>query len=316
MNQLKQAAAIAIIGGADGTTSIYVEKGAVFQLLLPWFLLFALAVFFLVRSILKKRKLGTILSSVFCVIFLFPPAAFFLGNFMINHQSEKWSELKSAALPWNENEIANHFFELDDSETVETFYFQSDSSENRTVTCTFGKKGKMLASPIKCWQIDENGILCIFDDSPEERECIRIEKIRISEDVLYAEKNQRVVKYKYCSEEKSYPLGTDDISELSGMRVQVENGTGLLLYIFDCENGGFEVDRYLCGSGVAIAGKETFFCQADDNTLGINDEEKLVLSDGRLHYFFKDEEFRIISVYSSFMESQIYLFDEIAEEQK
>ena len=117
-----------------------------------------------------------------------------------------------------------------------------------------------------------------------------------------------------CSEEKSYPLGTDDISELSGMRVQVENGAGLLLYIFDCENGGFKVDRYLCGSGVAIAGKKTFFCQTYGNTLGINDEEKLVLSDGRLHYFFKDEEFRIISVYSSFMESQIYLFDEIVEE--
>lgn len=119
-----------------------------------------------------------------------------------------------------------------------------------------------------------------------------------------------------CRDEKSYPLGTDDISELSGMRVQVENGAGLLLYIFDCENGGLKVDRYLCGSGVAIAGKKTFFCQTDGNTLNINDEEKLVLSDGRLHYFFKDEEFRIISVYSSFMESQIYLFDEIAEEEE
>lgn len=194
MNQLTQAAAITIIGGADGPTSIYVGKWAIFQVLLPCFLLFALAVFFLVRSILKKRKLGIIISAVFCVIFLFPPTAFFLDNFLINHQSEKWSELKSAALPWNENEIANHFFELDDSETVETFYFQSDSSENRTVTCTFGKKGKMLTAPIKCWQIDENGILCIFEDSPNERECIKIKKIRISEDVLYAKRNQRVVK--------------------------------------------------------------------------------------------------------------------------
>lgn len=199
MNQLTPAA-IAIIGGADGPTSIYMEKGAVFQYLLPWFLLFALAVFFLVRSILKKRKLGIIISAVFCVIFLIPPATFFLGNFLINRQSEKWSELKSTAVPWNENEIANHFFELDDSETVETFYFQSDSSENRTVTCTFGKKGKMIASPIKCWQIDENGFLCIFDNSPEEHDCIKIEKIWLSEDVLYAVRNQRLAKYKYYSE--------------------------------------------------------------------------------------------------------------------
>ena len=199
MNQLTPAA-IAIIGGADGPTSIYMEKGAVFQYLLPWFLLFALAVFFLVRSILKKRKLGIIISAVFCVIFLFPPTAFFLGNFLINRQSEKWSELKSTAVPWTENEIANHFFELDDSEKVETFYFQSDSSENRTVTCTFGKKGKMITAPIKYWQIDENGILCIFDDSPEERECIKIEKIWLEEDVLYAVRNQQLAKYKYYSE--------------------------------------------------------------------------------------------------------------------
>lgn len=120
-----------------------------------------------------------------------------------------------------------------------------------------------------------------------------------------------------CNDEKSYPLGTDDISELSGMKVEIDNNrAGLLLYIFDCENGGFKVDRYLCGNGGAIAGKKTFFCQAHGNTLSINDEEKLVLSDGRLHYFFKDEEFRIISVYFSFMESQIYLFDEIAEEEE
>ena len=131
------------------------------------------------------------------MIFLFPPAAFFLGNFLMNRQSEKWTELKSTAAPWNENEIANHIFELDDSEKVETFYFQSDSSENRSVTCTFGKKGKMITAPIKYWQIDENGILCIFDDSPKERECIKIEKIWLSEDVLYAKRNQRVVKYKY-----------------------------------------------------------------------------------------------------------------------
>lgn len=205
MNQLTPAA-IAIIGGADGPTSIYVEKGAVFQYLLPWFLLFALAVFFLVRSILKKRKLGIIISAVFCVIFLFPPATFFLGNFMINRQSEKWTELKTSAVPWNEEEIVDYVFEFDDSEedsesgTVETFYFKSDSSGKRSAACTFGKEGKMLASHIKSWQIDENGFLCIFDNSPEEHDCIKIEKIWLEEDVLYAVRNQQLAKYKYYSE--------------------------------------------------------------------------------------------------------------------
>ena len=206
MNQLTPAA-IAIIGGADGPTSIYMEKGAVFQYLLPWFLLFALAVFFLVRSILKKRKLGIILSSVFCVILLLPPAAIFAGNLLLKMQSAKLNpEIKSSAVPWNEEEIVGHVFEFDDSEedsesgTVETFYFKSDSSGKRSAACTFGKKGKMLTPPIKCWQINENGILCIFDDSPEERECIKIEKIWLSEDVLYAVRNQQLAKYKYYSE--------------------------------------------------------------------------------------------------------------------
>jgi len=198
MNQLTQAVAIGIIGGADGPTAIYIETGAIWQILIPWLLLFALAVFFLVRSILKKRKLGIIISAVFCVILLLPPAAIFAGNLLLKMQSAKLNpEIKTSAVPWTENEIANHFFELDDSEKVETFYFQSDSSENRTVTCTFGKKGKMITAPIKYWQIDENGILCIFDDSPEERECIKIEKIWLSEDVLYAVRNQQVEKYKY-----------------------------------------------------------------------------------------------------------------------
>lgn len=205
MNQLTPAA-IAIIGGADGPTAIYIETGAIWQILIPWLLLFAVAVFFLVRSILKKRKLGIILSSVFCVILLLPPATFFLGNFMINRQSEKWTEIKTSAVPWNEEEIIGHVFEFDDSEedsdsgTVETFYFKSDSSGKRSAACTFGKEGKMIASPIKCWQIDENGILCIFDDSPNEHDCIKIEKIWLEEDVLYAVRNQQLAKYKYYSE--------------------------------------------------------------------------------------------------------------------
>ena len=207
MNQLTQAAAIAIIGGADGPTAIYIETGAIWQILVPWLLLFAVAVFFLVRSILKKRKLGIILSSVFCVILLLPPAAIFAGNLLLKMQSAKLNpEIKTSAVPWNEEEIVGHVFEFDDSEedsesgTVETFYFKSDSSGKRSAACTFGKEGKMLASPIKSWQIDENGFLCIFDNSPEEHDCIKIEKIWLEEDVLYAVRNQQLAKYKYYSE--------------------------------------------------------------------------------------------------------------------
>ena len=100
MNQLTQAVAIGIIGGADGPTAIYIETGAIWQILIPWLLLFALAVFFLVRSILKKRKLGIIISAVFCVILLLPPAAIFAGNLLLKMQSAKLNpEIKTSAVP-------------------------------------------------------------------------------------------------------------------------------------------------------------------------------------------------------------------------
>ncbi len=76
-------------------------------------------------------------------------------------------------LPWCQEEITGYVFELDDSEngseieSVETFYFTGDSSGNPSVMCTYGQKGKMLTCPIKLRQIDEKGILCIFDDSPQ-----------------------------------------------------------------------------------------------------------------------------------------------------
>ncbi len=207
MNQLIQAASISIIGGADGPTAIYVGKEAFLQLFLSWLLLSGLALFFLVFFILKKRKLGIILSSVFCGIFLIPPALLFAGNLFMKTQNEKLnSQLKVATIPWSQEEITGYVFELDDSEndseigTVETFSFTGDSCENQEVMCTFGKKGKMLACPIKLWQIDEKGILCIFDDSPNERDCIKIQKIKIEEDILYALRDKQIVKYKYYKE--------------------------------------------------------------------------------------------------------------------
>ena len=77
MNQLFQAAAITIIGGADGPTSIYVGKEAVLQILVPCVLylaLLALAVFFLVRSVRRRKKAASVISAVLCIVLLLLPA--------------------------------------------------------------------------------------------------------------------------------------------------------------------------------------------------------------------------------------------------
>ena len=212
MKDLMQAASIAIIGGADGPTSIYVGKAAILQLLIPYIILAALSGFFLVRSILKKKKVAIVVSSVLCAIFILLPAVFFLGTHVVMEQAIKRqaSELGISTYPWKEDEIADHTFELMNSENsseeedcVESFFFIIDHEGKKSAACTFGKIGGPLAPSIKSWQIDSDGILYIFDESPQERDCIKIEKIWCVQEVLYARRNQDLAKYKYY-EEKYY----------------------------------------------------------------------------------------------------------------
>ena len=77
MYNLKQAASIAIIGGADGPTSIYVAKGSLLTFIILYIvvpaILFALAIFFLVRSIKKKQKARTIIFAILSGIFFLIP---------------------------------------------------------------------------------------------------------------------------------------------------------------------------------------------------------------------------------------------------
>lgn len=213
MKDLMQAASIAIIGGADGPTSIYVGKAAILQLLIPYFVIAALSGFFLVRSILKKKKVAIVLSSVLCAIFILLPALFFLGNFVMKRAIRRQAlEIGINTYPWKEDEVADHTFELmnsenssEESDSVESFFFIIGPDGKRYATCTFGKVGGPLAPSIKSWQIDSDGILYIFDESPQESGCIKIEKIWCAEGVLYAERNQDLASYKY-NEEKYYGI--------------------------------------------------------------------------------------------------------------
>ncbi|MBR3548896.1 MAG: hypothetical protein IKN90_02350 [Treponema sp.] len=211
MKDLIPAASIAIIGGADGPTSIYVEKTAILQLLIPYFVIAALSCFFLVRSILKKKKVAIVLSSVFCAIFILLPAVFFLGKFVMKRAIRRQAlEIGINTYPWKEDEVADHTFELmnsenssEESDSVESFFFIIGPDGKRYATCTFGKIGGPLAPSIKSWQIDSDGILYIFDESPQERDCIKIEKIWCVQEVLYAKRNQDLAKYKYYEEKYS-----------------------------------------------------------------------------------------------------------------
>lgn len=209
MKDLIPAASIAIIGGADGPTSIYVGKTAILQLLIPYIILAALSCFFLVRSILKKKKIAIVLFSG--AIFILLPAVFFLGKFVMKRAIRRQAlEIGINTYPWKEDEVADHTFELmnsenssEDSDSVESFFFIIGPDGKRYATCTFGKIGGPLAPSIKSWQIDSDGILYIFDESPQERDCIKIEKIWCVQEVLYARRNQDLAKYKYY-EEKYY----------------------------------------------------------------------------------------------------------------
>lgn len=208
-----QAASIAIIGGADGPTSIYVGKAAILQLLIPYFVIAALSGFFLVRSILKKKKVAIVVSSVLCAIFILLPAVFFLGKFVMKRAIRRQAlEIGINTFPWKEDEVADHTFELmnsenssEESDSVESFFFIIGPDGKRYATCTFGKIGGPLAPSIKSWQIDSDGILYIFDESPQERGCIKIEKIWCAQGVLYAMRNQDLASYKY-NEEKYYGI--------------------------------------------------------------------------------------------------------------
>lgn len=155
MKDLIPAASIAIIGGADGPTSIYIGKAAILQLLIPYIILAALSCFFLVRSILKKKKVAIVVSSVLCAIFILLPALFFLGNFVMKRAIRRQAlEIGINTFPWKEDEVANHTFELmnsenssEESDSVESFFFIIGPDGKKSAACTFGKIGGPLAPP-------------------------------------------------------------------------------------------------------------------------------------------------------------------------
>lgn len=64
------------------------------------------------------------------------------------------------AVPWQQNEITDHTFELDATNRVEVFSFGS----NDIVSATIGTK-QSLTGPVYYWHLNREGLLIINDDS-------------------------------------------------------------------------------------------------------------------------------------------------------
>ena len=102
-------------------------------------------------------------------------------------------------LPWDEEEIIDHRFELISDTAIEIFVFHRSDDGMQTTTCTYGKKDSFAAGTIEYWCI-ENGYLCIYqDENMLSKKQIKIGKIRIDKEngILYAYRNNKKVEYKY-----------------------------------------------------------------------------------------------------------------------
>ncbi|UTC75991.1 hypothetical protein E4O03_04595 [Treponema sp. OMZ 792] len=102
-------------------------------------------------------------------------------------------------LPWTEDEIINHRFELISDTKIETFVFHQTDDEIQIVDCIYDKKDSFVTGPIEYWCI-ENGLLCIYqDENMLFKKRIIIGKIRIDEEkeILYAYRNNKKIEYKY-----------------------------------------------------------------------------------------------------------------------
>ncbi len=97
MYNLEQAAAIAIIGGADGPTSIYVGSKFFWPPIIVSLVLLAVVIFLLVRSIIKKHKARTIVFAILLAIILTVPAVFVFHS--LTQAQKKAMEIEKMLYP-------------------------------------------------------------------------------------------------------------------------------------------------------------------------------------------------------------------------
>ena len=113
-----------------------------------------------------------------------------------------WKEICTSSellLPWTEEEVLNHSFELISERDVESYSFAKNSNGELTVACYHGIKDEFITGPIEYWRI-EDGYLYIYPDydSPKKGQT-KIAKIKIDKEnnILCGYRDYKKVVYKY-----------------------------------------------------------------------------------------------------------------------
>lgn len=199
MNNMVQAVQIAIIGGADGPTAIYISSESTWFYVAVCVLLFALSIFLifrLVKNIREKKCVRAIICAVFClpcaiipvgILFMNVASKLYAKEFSKMLEDYKMDEYKtdvpeiSQNTFWSENEIVGTTFELISDSQVEEFSFFIDYyNGTHGATCTFGEKGGWITAPAEYWSIDENGVLLVYpDENKPSKDCIKLQKREI-----------------------------------------------------------------------------------------------------------------------------------------
>lgn len=102
-------------------------------------------------------------------------------------------------VPWTEEEVLNHSFELISETDIESFLFRKDSDGVLLASCNYGKKGKYEAGPIEYWRIEGCYLYVYPDATTSEASGIKIAKLKIDKEnnILYGYRNNKKVMYKY-----------------------------------------------------------------------------------------------------------------------
>ncbi len=133
MEQLKEAIAIAIIGGADGPTSIYISKQSLWILIIEiliFIAIFVFAIFGFIRSIKKKKILKSIIYGILILLVILPVIVFGVKSHQIHEENLKLSEYP------NLQENTDNFGIYTEAEDFEYF-----TKNNKIINVVFGFAG-------------------------------------------------------------------------------------------------------------------------------------------------------------------------------
>ena len=95
MDQLNEAISIAIIGGADGPTSIYISKQSLWMLIIEIFIciaIFVFAIYGLIRSIKKKKIIKSVVCGIIILLVNLPVIIFGVKRHKILKEYQKFYE--------------------------------------------------------------------------------------------------------------------------------------------------------------------------------------------------------------------------------